>query len=280
MSSPTIFNPGGLLAIDPRAVGQLYSAPAAPSQERGSTAIVNVRGPLQHHPEPAFDSYDAIKERVTAALAGSARTVVLSIDSPGGVVSGCFDTVDEIRELAAKAGKPLVAFIDGQATSAAYALACACSRIVSTPSAMVGSIGVIDCVADQTAADRASGLRYVIIASGKRKGDGNPHLAISEEQIAASQATVEALAEIFAELVASARSTTSEAIRKLEAGLFHGALAQTIGLVDELATFDRLLESLAPAPNQYIEARDSLRAIVADTNHPQRLAAQRALAFL
>src|SRR5262245_17775725 len=57
----------------------------------GTVAIVRISGPLMHHRDCFFDSYDAIRARVTLALASDAHAVALLIDSPGGVVSGAFD---------------------------------------------------------------------------------------------------------------------------------------------------------------------------------------------
>lgn len=240
------YAPEGLLALAPRAFGMMFDtpAPAEPTQRDG-IAVVDVRGPLMHHAGWWFDSYEGIAARVAAALASGPRAVVLSIDSPGGLVSGCFETSRALRAMCAAADVPLVAYVDGQATSAAYALACAAGYVCAPPAATLGSIGVIDTMVDATRQAEMFGLSYRLVASGARKSDGNPMAPISEEAIAASQARVNELAELFFELVAEHRGVSTDDVRALEAGLVHGAEAQRLGLIDEVTTFDALLAALA-----------------------------------
>ena len=104
------FAPRVPCAVDPMAFGLFFDLPPPPVVEmRGDIAVVSVRGCLMHHEDPAFDSYDSIKQRVVSCLMGESkpRAIVLALDSPGGVVSGAFDTADEIRAKCADAGVPL-----------------------------------------------------------------------------------------------------------------------------------------------------------------------------
>lgn len=255
----------GLLALDPKAFFFLFDEPEQHDVEmRGDVAIINVRGPLDHHSGWWCDNYDAILDRVTSACASAAKTIVLRVDSPGGAVSGCFETARAIREKCAAASKGLVSYVDGQACSAAYALASAAPRIVLPPTAMVGSIGVIDTRLDVSTADAAMGLRFAFITSGARKADGNPHLALSAEELADRQTIVDSLAEVFFELVAEMRGIDASAVRALEARVLPGSAAVKEGLADEVMSFERLLASLAAAPagagmaTKYEEARAAL----------------------
>lgn len=240
------FAPHGHLALRPQAFGATFDMPDAPAtSNRDGIAIVDVRGPLMHHESWCFDSYDAIKARVIGAVETSPRAVVLSIDSPGGLVSGCFDTATEIKALCERAGVPLYAYVDGQATSAAYALACAASSITTPSTGILGSIGVIDMLAETTAMDAAMGVRFQVIASGARKSDGNPHVPISDAAIATAQSRVDALAEIFFAHVATNRPINTDEVRALQASLVHGQSAVDQGLADQVGTLDELLSMIA-----------------------------------
>jgi len=240
------FAPHAICAIDPRAWGMIFDAPEAPANVRsGDVSIVSIRGPLMHHEDWLCDSYDAIKARVLEALAEKPGAVILSIDSPGGIVSGCFDTAAEIRDACAAAGIPLYAYVDGAALSAGYALACAASRIAIPPTGAVGSIGIVDMMVDATAQDAAHGIRAEIVASGVRKSDGNPHAPITDDAIAAVRINVEALAGVFFEHVALSRSTSADAMRSLQAAIVTGSRAVAMGLADEVASLDQMLASIA-----------------------------------
>lgn len=240
------FTASGLLAINPTALGIefLLSGPAdRKNRTIGDCAIVDIRGPLEHHAGGMFDSYDAIKDRVRDALASSARAVVLAFDSPGGLVSGVYEASQEIRAMASAAHKPLVAYVNGECSSAAYALACSATKIVVPLGGMLGSIGVIAMSVDATAADRAMGLRFEASSSGARKTDGNPHVAMTDESLSAIQQTVDAQAAVFFVLVGNRRGISPDAVRGFQAGLFVGQQAKEVGLADEIGTLDELVRA-------------------------------------
>lgn len=236
----------GLLAVNPSAFAELFAAmiPDRENETREGVEIVDICGPLVRHTDSWCDSYDAIRERFGVALAGAARDIVLRIDSPGGDATGCFELSRELRVKAAAAGKRLIAYIDGQACSAAYALACAGETIVVPATGFVGSIGVLSVREDSSAALAAQGVNVTFVTSGSRKADGQPFKAMSEAELAETQATVDSLAELFFELVQETRNVDAA---PLEARQFHGAKAVSVGLADSVQTFDQLLASLAGA---------------------------------
>jgi signal peptide peptidase SppA len=282
------YAPIGLLALAPRAYGETFATPIAlASEEHGAIAVVNVRGPLMHHADPCFDSYDAIRDRVALALASNAKAVVLRIDSPGGLVSGCFDTARDLRRMAETARKPLIAFAEN-ACSAAYALACAAEMIYAAASGVVGSIGVIDTVVDVTALDAQQGVKFGIVTSGARKADSNPHTPLTDAKLAATQASVDTVAGLFFELVSESRQLGTGTVQALEAATFPGVAAKGKQLVDAVTTFESLLADLASgtaataaseAPVDYEKAVAALRK-VAEGEDANAKAAKRALAAL
>jgi len=69
------------------------------------------------------------------------RSIVLDMDSPGGEAVGAFEAADAVR--AAALSKEVVGVVNGMAASAAYAIASAATRIVTTSSGISGSIGVV-----------------------------------------------------------------------------------------------------------------------------------------
>lgn len=271
-------------------LGATFEAPA--TVERDGVALVTVRGPLMHHADPFCDSYDAIKGRVSAALEGRPRAVVLAIDSPGGSVSGCFSTVRELRALSASSGVPILAYVEGLAASAGYALACAAERIVVPDAGMVGSIGVMDALVDVHRAEENAGIRVQLVASGERKLDGNPRQPIALAAIDDARARVDGLAELFFALVAEARPITADEARAFEGRMVHGAAAVAAGLADDVGTLDSLVASLAGASipagagrgvsmTDEEKARAALRAIVeGDGDEKAKARARAALAAM
>lgn len=262
------------LAIRPDALAYEHDEPKkAPFEMRDGVAVVRIDGPLSHHAGWWCDSYDEIKCRVADALASRPTSVMLVIDSPGGEVSGCFETARELRAMAEAARVPLVTYVDGMAASAGYALACCGSTIYTPQTAIVGSIGVISGLVDMTEALTSWGIRVRLVTSGERKADGHPYQAISDGAVAALQSMVDTLAGIFFQWVAEARSSagiTVESIRAMQAGVVLGADAKRAGLADEVvATLDEAIAlvasrpSAAPAPASI--ARAGARAATSNT---------------
>lgn len=222
-------------------------APPVPFVRDGDVAVVSIEGPLAQRAWACWmfsgDGYDAITSRVGAALAdASTRAVVLRLDSPGGEVAGCFEAVRSIRAAAKTAGKPLVAYCDEMAASAAYALACACDEIVCPDTGILGSIGVIFSVTEQSEALRIAGRSTAVITSGAAKADGHPALPLSKEARARYQVEVDQLADVFAGEVSAARGLTVAQVRGLEARVFLGAAAVNAGLADRVGNVATALE--------------------------------------
>jgi signal peptide peptidase SppA len=236
----------GLLALDPRACFGLFGAPRRESDAQGNVAVVSIRGPLNHH-AGWFDSYDEILQRVQEALESSAAAVVMKFDSPGGDVSGMVETARSLRAKSLAAKKPLIAYVDEQAGSAAYALACAAERIVVPSTGFVGSIGIINMRVDASAAAKQGGVGFYAITSGARKADGHPQIPMTEAELLSTQSMVDSIANTFFELVEELRGVPAEDSRALQARIFHGAAAVKAGLADEVMSFEELLASIASA---------------------------------
>lgn len=240
------------LAIKADAFDMFFDAPQAGRSfdlaMGGAVAIVDVCGPLAQRPGWFWDSYEEIEQRVTAALASPAKSVMLRIDSPGGDALGCFECSRALRAAAEAAKKPLYAFADGTAASAAYALACSASTILVPPAGFVGSIGVLQALVDATAADAMYGSKITLIASGSRKTDGNPHAPTTQAAVDEIQSRVDSLAGLFFDLVAEARpGTTAAHVRGLEGRMFHGDGAVKAGLADAVKTWSEALAMAAGA---------------------------------
>lgn len=239
---------GEALAMRPEAMFWMFAPAAAENEIIGDVGIVHIRGPLEHHADSWSDNYDAIKSRVFEALeSDEAKSIVIRIDSPGGVVSGLNQTVYEIRKAARDAGKKIYAYVDELAASAAYAMACIADEIYLPPSGIAGSIGVISTMYEQTKKDEKEGYRFVTLISGERKDDGHPHVPISADAINAEQKRVNRLAKQFYRLVSKARGLSVDEVAGFKAGLFTGTEAVKAGVADGVMGFDSLIEQISLA---------------------------------
>lgn len=282
---PQAYKRTGVLAVHPQAFLELFMMPESrENEERDNVIIVDVCGPLTQHDDGFFDSYEAIRERVQAACESAAAAIVLRIDSPGGDCAGCFDTARAIRTMCELARKPLWAHVDGKACSAGYALAAAAATVCIGDTGIVGSIGIVSARDDISAMNAARGVRVALIASGARKADGNPNVALTESELKATQVVVNSMAAVFFELVAEMRGTSAAAVEALQAAVFHGDAAIKAGLVDEVLSFEEMLAAIASGKGiamstAYEKAKAALEE-AAEGDDANAAAAKRALAAM
>ena len=174
--------------------------------------------------------------------------VVLDIDSPGGSVSASEALYLKVTRLRQK--KPVVAFVRGSGTSGAYLVACAASRIVAQPGAILGSIGVISLRPGVGELMQRLGVSVSVNKSGPLKDMGAFYRPSTAEEEAKMQALVNELFEDMVQRVAEARHRTVVQVRESATGeVYTARRAMNLGLVDELGDFDTALDAAASLGN-------------------------------
>jgi len=191
-------------------------------------------------------SYEGIAAQLRAAGQDpEVRSVLLDISSPGGEAAGMAGLADLIRSV--RQTKPVTAFVNDMAASAAYGIASAANEIVISPTSILGSIGVVMLHADRSGELAAQGVKPTLIFAGSHKVDGNPFEPLSDAVRADLQASVDAHYRQFLDTVAvgRGRKLTADMARATEARTFIGAEAISLGLADHIASFDEVLASLS-----------------------------------
>lgn len=217
-------------------------------------AVIEIAGTLVHRgawigQSSGLTSYEGIAAQLQAALADpGVRGIALDIDSFGGEVAGAFDLADRIR--AARAQKPVHAFVAEHALSAGYVLASQADRIVLPRTGAVGSIGVVALHTDMSGALDQKGIAVTLIHAGAHKIDANPYQPLPEAVHDQMQRELEVVRFLFAETVAAGRGDrlTQAAALVTEAAVFRGAEAIAAGLADDLADPITAFQAFAAAP--------------------------------
>lgn len=160
----------------------------------------------------------------------SVSSVVLDIRSPGGTVTGCYETADKVAEIASR--KPVVAYSDDMICSGAYYLAAPCTAIVSTSSAEIGSIGCILQILDDVSAWEKSGYKVETFKSDEMKAVGASGTRITEAQRVYLQEIVDEAGNRFKNWVSHHRSIGVGSVMDGRVLSTEKALAE--GLVDRL----------------------------------------------
>ena len=234
------------LALAETAIGSLLNGSLAEAEvKQGSNSsggatknagVLTIRGAL--YPS----TYNRI-EYLLEAMAQSCDSIILEINSPGGMLAGCFDLADRIYLLRQKV--KIYALVDEACYSGAYALASAAHKIYLARSAGVGSIGVISTHIDQGGFDSKLGVKYTPIFAGSKKNDRSPHFPLSDRAKADIQKFIDDSYETFCQIVARNRAILTASVKKTEAGIFYGQDAVQAGLVDAIATRRDALISIA-----------------------------------
>ncbi|UEP42751.1 S49 family peptidase [Burkholderia sp. B21-005] len=241
------------LVVKPMAYDEWDDGPSEQYEETPydltqGVAVIDVSGTLVQkssslRPYSGMLGYNAIRHNFLSALDDKkVKAIALSIDSPGGEVSGVFDLADLIYE--SRSIKPTLAILNESAYSAAYALASACEQITVPRTGGTGSVGVICMHVDQSKAIDKAGLTVTIIKYGDRKADGNQFNPLSKEALDRYQAEVDEMGELFVATVARNRNLSADVVRKTQATTFLGAAGVEIGFADAVMAPDEAFRSL------------------------------------
>jgi signal peptide peptidase SppA len=222
-----------------------------PQVTQDGIAVVSVAGVLLLHADEideyfGFKGYDAVEASIASALANrNVKAVLLDFNSPGGEVSGMLELAEKIGAWSsAKDGKPIHAFVDPMACSAAYALAAATSNITIPRTGDVGSVGILSMHLDQSGFDQKLGMKWSFIYAGAKKVDGNPHGPLSDTARADRQSEIDSVYGMFVKSVAANRDMPQRDVRDTEAGTFMGEAAVKAGFADQVGTLDDALAGL------------------------------------
>lgn len=178
---------------------------------------------------------DARRDELLADIADNDRikALIVRIDSPGGTFVGSESLHNALRRVAET--KPVVAVMDGVATSGGYMAAIAADHIVAARGTITGSIGVIFQTADVTGLLDKIGIKPETFKSGPFKAQPNPFEPVSPAVREATESFVRELHGMFVDMVAERRSLDRPQVAAIADGrIFSGRHAMDLKLVDAL----------------------------------------------
>jgi ClpP class serine protease len=259
---PWAITPDGLelvLGIAQRRISDYQAVLASPTERRESgkvqmrdgVAVISVMGPI--FPRADFfmevsgaTSIETLGVRFGEAVsAEDVKAIVLHIDSPGGQINGVHEFAEQV--FAARNIKPVVAYISGMGTSAAYWIAGAAGRVVAEETAMLGSIGVVAAWTDDKEARKSKGLTdYEVVSSQSPNKRLDP---AGEEGRAALQRLLDATADIFIADVARYRGKRAATVTEQfgRGGVMLAAEAVKVGMADEIGSLEGVIAALSGA---------------------------------
>lgn len=173
------------------------------------------------------------------------HSILLWIDSPGGMVDGTQELASAVR--AAREQKPVTALADGCMCSAAYWVGSAAEQIfITSDTTEVGSIGVVATHVDVSKSEEQYGRKTTEITAGAYKRIASQFAPLSEPGRASIQAQVDHIYSVFVESVSQNRSVSVDTVlsQMADGRVFLGKQAIEAGLVDGVSSLPELITKL------------------------------------
>ena len=210
------------------------------------------------------EAVDALREEISAVLtlAQAEDTVLLRLESPGGLVHGYGLAAAQLERLRAR-GLRLVVSVDKVAASGGYMMACVASEVIAAPFAVLGSIGVLAQLPNLNRLLRKHDIDYEVITAGQFKRTLTLFGRNTEEGRRKFREDLEETHELFKEHVARWRPALDLAV--IATGeTWYGNRALGLGLVDRLGTSDEWLQDAADAGTVLLEVSYTERKRIVD----------------
>ena len=204
-------------------------------------AIVTIQGVINGNGSPldGDGSMAYVSEQLRAVAANdNVRAVILQVDSPGGGLTASDQLYNEVKKLREK-NIPVLAWAGSMMASGGYYIAVAADEIMASPTATVGSIGVIMQHFQVRELLEKIGVKVDPITSGERKDLASPFREMTDEERQLLQNYIDTAHKRFVDIVAEGRKMPEEEVRKLaDGGIFSAEAAKENGLVDSVGYID------------------------------------------
>lgn len=214
------------------------------------TGVLDINGTLMYRSGSMgadcteLTSYEGLKQQATDMIEAGAKRIVLKVDSNGGMAHGMFSASNYISKLAKQNGVPTVAYVDGNAYSAAYGLTSLADEIVAHPQSSVGSIGVVVALHnDSKMLDKAGIKRQFVFAGENKIPFDNSTGEFTDKFISDLQKSVNKTYASFVKHIAMNRGISEQAVIDTQASVFDTDESLQLGLIDkvmELEDFELL----------------------------------------
>lgn len=214
----------------------------------GSVAVLPIHGAIGHRANFMTDYFgwpttERLGQQIDNLIADpSVSTIILDIDSPGGLAVGTEELHQKI--LKARETKSVIAVVNGMAASAAYYIASAAKEIVLNPSGQVGSIGTVNYHVDLSQYYKNMGADFTVITAGKYKWEGHPYAPLTDEAKEEMQRTVDKYYDFFIKAVAKGRGVSTSVVKNNygQGRMLMANEAKAAGMVDKIGSLEDVLK--------------------------------------
>jgi len=202
--------------------------------DKEGVGLIEVKGMI-------LDSKETIRQLRYFLKKEGVKTVVLRVDSPGGIVAPSQEIYAEVKKFAAK--KKIIVSMGSLAASGGYYISAPATMIYANPGTITASIGVILKLSNIESLMDKIGIKSYTLKTGKFKDSGSPLRQFSPEDRAMLQSVIDNTHEQFVKAVADGRKLPIEDVRAIADGrILSGEQAMQHKLVDRLGTLQDAIE--------------------------------------
>jgi protease-4 len=235
------------------------TVPVSKTENKEYIAMISLVGVVMKYDTMcAYGTKSVAQAIVEANENPDVKGIVLNIDSPGGSVAG----TEELANVIAGSDKPVVAYIDGMAASAAYWIAAQCDYIfVNGKTSTLGSIGTMVTIIDGSAAmDKMGAKVYELYArTSPEKNSATRELAKGKDKMILDR--LDQYDAVFMEAVLNGRGKKLNADATLKGQDYLSEEAVQFGLADGIGTLKdavNLVASMATSTNKPITGNNPM----------------------
>ena len=187
------------------------------------------------------------------------KGILLYVNSPGGTVNAADELYLKLMEYKKETSRPIYVYMADEACSGGYYVSVAGDKIYANRNTWTGSIGVYIQLSNLKGLYDKLGIKTNFIKAGKNKTMGSDSQELTEEQEAIFQSLVDEAYEQFVDVIVAGRTKlTEQQIRTAADGrIYTSAQAKQVGLIDDIKTYDEVVELVEKELGEDIEIYDS-----------------------
>jgi serine protease SohB len=206
-------------------------------KKSGRLFVIDFKGSMDAH------EVDQLREEITAviSIANDSDSVLVKVESGGGVVHGYGLAASQLQRLRDN-GIELTISVDKVAASGGYMMACVADKVIASPFAIIGSIGVIAQLPNFNKVLKKYDVEFEQHTAGEYKRTLTMFGANSDAGRDKFKQELEEIHVMFKDFVSQHRPELD--IAKVATGEYwYGQKAFELGLVDEIKTSDDFIIS-------------------------------------
>ena len=180
-------------------------------------------------------------------------SILICINSPGGLPHKFGLVATHLRRMVDQ-GHQVIVSVDEVAASGGYMVACVASKIIASPWAYLGSVGVIANTLNFSDLLKRVGVQAIKVTSGQFKCPIDETSPVTSENLQFHQEKVEEMGVLFRTMVARYRPHVNKE-KLATADTWTGEQACALGLVDELKTSEAFILEMSATHDVFVLER-------------------------